>query len=53
MDEKIQEVLDILGEQFSKLQIQDALKSTGQDVDDAVEYLLQEKCNNTTSRVIY
>ena len=40
MEDKIQEVLDILGDQFSKLQITTALKQTKLDVDDAIEVLL-------------
>ncbi len=44
MEDKIQEVIDIMGEQFSKMQIADALKENKGDVDEAIEYLLRESC---------
>lgn len=42
MEDKIQEVIDILGEQFSKLKIEDALNKANKDVDDAIELLLSD-----------
>ena len=44
MEDKILEVIDILGEQFSKLQIKEALIGNKGDVDEAIEYLLREQC---------
>ncbi len=44
MEDKILEVIDILGEQFSKLQIKEALLGNQGDVDEAIEYLLREQC---------
>ncbi len=44
MEDKILEVIDILGEQFSKLQIKEALIGNQGDVDEAIEYLLREQC---------
>ena len=46
MEDKILEVIDILGEQFSKLQIKEALLGNQGDVDEAIEYLLREQCNS-------
>ena len=44
MEDKILEVIDILGEQFSKLQIKEALIGNKGDVYEAIEYLLREQC---------
>ena len=44
MEDKIQEVIDIMGDQFSKLQISSALKENKGDVDEAIEFLLKEQC---------
>ena len=44
MDEQIDEVIVIVGEKFSRLQIEKALIEADEDVDDAIDALLtQEK----------
>ena len=53
MEDKILEVIDILGEQFSKLQIKEALQGNKGDVDEAIEYLLREQCKNLCFPLVF
>ena len=46
MEDLVQEVVDILGDQFSKLQIKEALFEGQDDVDSAIEILLAKQSKN-------
>jgi hypothetical protein len=44
-EDKIKEVVDILGAQFSRLQIASALVHTSNEINEAIDYLMNQNCN--------